>query len=317
MAATPSTPSSTPRVGVIINEGKQLGGRGLEELRAALADLGCPDPPWYEVPKSKKAPKKVVKLVEDDGVDRLLVWGGDGTVRRCVDTLLHEGLTDVSVGILPAGTGNLLALNLGVPEDLRRAVDIALHGEPRRVDVGLVNDEQHFIVMAGTGFDALLIRDADDSGMKDRFGRLGYVWAGIQNRDVSPAQAQVYIDGEPWHAGDASCVLVGNVGRLLGGIPAFPGADASDGRLDVGVVAARKPSDWARLLGSAFVHRLDASPFAKTTTAEKIVVELDRTLPWEADGGDRDRTDRYEITCLPEAISIVQPRAGVSGDERM
>lgn len=109
--------TSTPRVGVIINEGKRLGS-GLEELRAALADDGHADPPWYEVPKSKKAPKQVKKLIEDDGVDRLLVWGGDGTLRRCVDTLLNEGYEDVALGFLPAGTANLLALNLGIPEDL-------------------------------------------------------------------------------------------------------------------------------------------------------------------------------------------------------
>ena len=305
---------SKPRIGVIINEGKLLAGAGLEELRAALADAGHADPPWYEVPKSKKAPKKVTKLIEDDGIDRLLVWGGDGTVRRCVDHLLHEGYDDVAIGVLPAGTGNLLAVNLGIPIDLRGAVDVALHGEPRRIDAGIVNDEQHFVVMAGTGFDALLIRDADDSGMKDKYGRLGYVWAGVKNRNVSPAQAEVSIDGDPWFTGDASSVIAGNVGTLIGKVPAFPDASPVDGRLDVGVVTARSASEWARLFGSAMTRRIEGSPFAKVTTAEKIVIELDRTLPWEADGGDRDRTDRFEIRCLPNAISICQPRRAAEED---
>lgn len=295
------------RVGVLINEGKQLGG-GLEELRAALADNGHADPPWYEVPKSKKAPEKVRRLVEDDGVDRLLVWGGDGTARRCIDTVLHEGYDDVAIAFLPAGTANLLALNLGIPDDLRGAVDIALHGEARPIDAGLVNGEQYFVVMAGTGFDALLIRDADETGSKDRFGRLGYVLEGIRNRNVTPAQAQVFVDGAPWYTGDASCVIAGNVGRLIAGIPAFPDASPTDGRLDVGVATARTPGEWARLAGSALIRRVEASPFAQVATAEKIVVELDRTLPWEADGGDRERTDRFEIVCIPAAIPICQPR---------
>lgn len=307
--------TSTPRIGVIINEGKQLGG-GLEELRAALADSGHADPPWYEVPKSKKAPKKVKQLVEDEGVDRLLVWGGDGTARRCIDTVLHEGYDDVAIGFLPAGTANLLALNLGIPEDLRDAVDIALHGEPRPIDAGLVNGEQYFVVMAGTGFDALLIRDADETGSKDRFGRAGYVLEGVRNRNVSPARAEIFVDGDPWYTGDASCVIAGNVGRLLGGIPAFPNASPTDGRLDVGVVGARTPSEWARLAGSVLTRRVEASPFAEVTTAQKMVVELDRTLPWEADGGDRDRTDRFEIVCLPSAISICQPRRAAHELER-
>lgn len=299
--------TSTPRIGVIIHEGKQLGG-GLEELRAALADNGHADPPWYEVSKSKKAPAKVKQLVEDEDIDRLLVWGGDGTVRRCVDALLNDGHGHVAVGVLPAGTANLLAHNLGIPEDLRAAVDIAVHGHVGALDVGLINDEQHFVVMAGAGFDALLIRDADETGAKDRFGRLGYVWSGVRHRHVSPARAEIFIDGDPWYTGDASCVIAGNVGRLLGGIPAFPDASPTDGRLDVGVVSARSTTEWARLAGSVLARRVESSPFAHVTTAGKVVVEFDRTLPWEADGGDRDRTNRFEITCLPSAISICQPR---------
>lgn len=292
------------KLGVIINEGKVLGG-GLEELRAALADLGHPDPLWYEVPKSKKAPKKIRKLV-DKGVDRILVWGGDGTVRRCINTLLDDGVDDVSVGILPAGTANLLARNLGIPIDLREATEIAVHGDPRPLDVGKMNDE-HFAVMAGTGFDAVMIRDSEDNELKDRFGRLGYVWAGVRNSGVSPARAEIEIDGRPWYHGDASCVIVANVGTILGGLEAFPDASPTDGRLDVGVVQARSKTDWARLLGSAALGRTDASPLAQTVTAEQVSIRLDRTLPWEVDGGDRDRTDEYEITCLPGAIRVLQP----------
>lgn len=297
-----------PRIGVIINDGKRLAGSGLEELRAALADAGHADPPWYEVSKSKQAPKKILRLVEDDGVNRLLVWGGDGTVRRAAHTLLRKGHHKVAIGVLPAGTGNLLANNLGIPIDLRGAVDVALHGDVDRIDAGLVNDDQHFLVMAGTGFDALLIKDADESGAKDRFGRLGYVWAAVHNRKFTPAHAEVYIDGEPWFTGEASCVIAGNVGKLLGGIPAFPDASPTDGRLNVGVVGARRASDWVRLFGSVVAHRAGSSPFAKVTTAEKIRIELDRSLPWEADGGDRDRADHFEIRCLPQAVSICRPR---------
>ena len=302
------------RIGVIVNEGKQLAGSGLEELRAALADAGQADPPWYQVAKSKQAPKKIVKLVEDEGVDRLLVWGGDGTVRRAADTLLRKGYDHVALAMLPAGTGNLLAKNLDIPIDLRGAVDVALHGVAERIDAGVVNDDQHFLVMAGTGFDALMIKDAEDSGAKDRFGRLGYIWAGVHNRNISPARAEVTIDGEPWFTGDASCVIAGNVGTLLGGIPAFPDASPTDGRLDVGVIEARRPSDWARLFGSVLTRRAAASPFASVTRAKKIRIDLDRTLPWQVDGGDRDRADHFEIRCLPHAVSIYRPRRPVQED---
>jgi diacylglycerol kinase family enzyme len=302
------------RVGVVVHSEKQLGA-GLEELRAALADLGHADPPWYEVDKSKKAPKKVRKLIEDDGVDRLLVWGGDGTVRRCIDTIVAGGHADkVALGILPAGTANLLAHNLDVPLELRPAVDNALHGEPRRIDVGLVNGRDHFAVMAGAGFDAMLIGDADESGAKERWGRLGYVMAGARNINVSPAEAIVTVDGDPWYKGPAASVIAGNVGALFGGLRAFPNASPTDGRLDVGVATARTRAEWARLFGAAVTHRIEASPFVEQTSGTSILVEFDRSLPWEADGGDQDRADRFEFRCLPSAIAVCQPRRTAQGD---
>lgn len=293
------------KIGVIVNDGKELG-RGLEEFRAVLADLGHPDPPWYSVSKSKKAPKKIRKLVDKHGVDRVIMWGGDGTVRRCIHTLLDDGTEGVSVGIMPAGTANLLAANLGIPTDLAEAARIAVTGDARSIDVGVMNG-QHFAVMAGTGFDALMIGDADDTKLKERFGRLGYVWAGAANTSLSPATAEVDIDGKEWYRGDASCVIIANVGTILGGLTAFPDASPTDGRLDVGVISARTKLDWVRVLTTAAVGKSEHSPLADIVTAETVTIRLDRSLPWEVDGGDRDRTDHYEIRCLPAAIRIAQP----------
>ena len=297
--------SSSPRIGVIVHQGKKLGG-GLEELRTALADLGHADPPWYEVPKSKKVPNKIRKLVDEHGVDRVLVWGGDGTVRRAIDTIIGDGL-DTSIAILPAGTANLLANNLDVPIDLRGAVDVAVHGDPRPIDVGNMNGS-FFAVMAGAGFDALMIRDADEAALKERFGRVGYVVAGIRNRKVSPALARIELDGAPWYHGDASCVIIGNVGTILGGLPAFPDASPTDGRLDIGVVDARSATQWLRVLVSAVFRRADKSPLTKVASAEHISIRFDRSLPWEVDGGDRDRADDFDIRCVPNAVRICQPR---------
>jgi diacylglycerol kinase (ATP) len=293
------------KIGVIVHEGKELG-QGLEEFRAILADLGHPDPPWYSVSKSRKAPKKIRKLVDKHGVDRVIVWGGDGTVRRCIHTVLDDGIKGVSVGIMPAGTANLLAVNLGIPTDLAEAARIAVTGDARPIDVGVING-QHFAVMAGTGFDAMMIADADDTDVKERFGRLGYVWAAVTNTGISPATAEVDIDGKEWYRGDASCVIIANVGTIIGGLTAFPDASPTDGRLDVGVISARTKLEWARVLTAAAVRRSKRSPLADVVTAATITIRLDRSLPWEVDGGERDRTDTYEIRCLPAAIRIAQP----------
>jgi diacylglycerol kinase (ATP) len=294
------------RVGVIVNQGKELGG-GTEELRAVLAELGHADPPWIEVPKSKKAPKAVRRLVLKKGVDRLLVWGGDGTVRRCIDTVLTEGY-DVDVAVLPAGTANTLAQNLGIPTDLRGAVEIAVCGQARPIDIGRMNGA-HFAVMAGTGFDALLIREADDSGLKDRFGQLGYVWAGVRHRSVDPFHAEITVDGRPWFSGETSTVLVANVGSIMGGLRTSGDADVADGAFEIGVVSARSATEWIRLLARAGLKAAAASPFTEMTTARRVKVKLDRSMPWQVDGGDRERDKRFTIRCLPGAVRILQPPA--------
>jgi diacylglycerol kinase (ATP) len=291
------------RLGVLVHEGKSLG-NGPEELRAALAAAGFPDPPWFVVPKSKKAPKRVRRLV-DEGIERLLVWGGDGTVRRCIDTLVAENVK-VELAILPAGTANLLAKALHLPLDLRRALDVALYGLPRPIDVGVINDEA-FAVMAGTGFDALMIRDADEA--KDRLGKLSYIRAGARNLRNSSTEVKVRIDGRDWFEGRAACVLVGNVGRVLGGIEVFPEARLDDGVFDVGVLTAHCRTDWLRVGARAVFGRIDSSPLVEMTQAAQVTIRLDRKMPWELDGGDRPRAKKFDVSILPgrQPICVATP----------
>src|SRR5207237_5479143 len=97
---------------------------------------------------------------------------------------------------LPGWTSNLLATNLKLPLDIGDAVAVGLGGERRRIDVGRFNGER-FAVMAGSGIDAAMIRDADGS-LKDRLGRVAYVWAGLKNLRSDPFGAEVKVDGVSW-----------------------------------------------------------------------------------------------------------------------
>ncbi|HET6945544.1 MAG TPA: diacylglycerol kinase family protein, partial [Gaiellaceae bacterium] len=213
------------KVAVIAHAGKTFGG-GLLELRAELARQGVEDPLWREVPKSKAAPAEVRNAI-DSGAELIFAWGGDGMVQRCIDVIAG---TDTALAIVPAGTANLLATNLDIPQDIEQAVAIGLRGERRKLDVGRFNGER-FGVMAGAGFDASMIQQAD-GGLKDRFGRVAYVWAGSKSLRAKPFKAKIAIDGTSWYSGNASCILVGNVGRLFGGIEVFENARPDDGRLE-------------------------------------------------------------------------------------
>ena len=290
------------RVAVVAHAGKSVGG-GLVELRRVLEAAGIADPLWYEVPKSRKAPKRVQKAL-DEGAELILAWGGDGTVQRCLDVLAGTG---VPLGIVPAGTANLLASNLGIPDDIEGAVEAALHGARRAIDVGRINGER-FGVMAGAGLDAAMIRDAD-AGLKDRVGRIAYVWTGARNIEAKPFKAKIKVDGSTWFTDRTSCILVGNVGNLFGGIEAFDDARPDDGMLELGVVTAESRLEWARTIARTAVGTTAKSPFVQITRARTIEVELSRKVLYELDGGDREKVKSFAIEVEPGAVDICVPVA--------
>lgn len=287
-------------IAVVAHQKKTLGG-GLSELRQLLADRGFTDPLWYEVPKSKKAPKMAARAV-DEGADLLLLWGGDGTLQRCIDAVAGSGAT---IGILPAGTANLLAHNLDIPIDLEGALEVALHGSRRQLDVGVINGER-FAVMAGVGFDAIMMKDADGE-LKDRFGRLAYVWTGARATRMKSRQMRIKVDGTMWFKGQASCLLLGNMGTLSGGLTAFPDALPDDGLLEIGVVTAEGAMQWARVLSRLATGHADRSPLAHMTRGRKVDVKLGKALPFELDGGARPATDRIRASIEPGAITVCVP----------
>src|SRR5581483_1238978 len=109
---------------------------------------------------------------------------------------------------------------------------------------------------AGTGFDAVMM-DGADRGLKDRFGRLAYVWTGARATRRKPAKVKIVVDGARWFSGRAACVLLGNMGTLTGGLNAFPDARPDDGKLEVGVVTADGTVEWARVFTSLVAGRAE------------------------------------------------------------
>jgi len=288
------------RVAVIAHAGKSMGG-GLEELRQELGESGVSDPMWSEVPKSRYAPERVEKALAE-GAETIFVWGGDGMVQRCVDVLAGS---EARLAILPAGTANLFASNLGIPDDIGEAVRVGLNGKERKLDLGKMNGE-HFAVMAGAGLDARMIKDAD-GGPKDRYGRLAYIWAASKNLRVEPFKARIEVNGDLWYKGDASCLLVGNVGALFGGLEAFDSASPEDGQLELGVTRAESVGEWARTVARTAIGSAADSPFVQATKAERIDVELDRKVLYELDGGERKEVKRLKVKVKPAALTVMVP----------
>jgi YegS/Rv2252/BmrU family lipid kinase len=290
-------------VSVVAHAGKRLGG-GLPALRAALAKEGVADLIWHEVPKSRKASARVREAL-DAGADLVVVWGGDGMVQRSADVLAGSG---AAMGIVPAGTANLFASNLGIPRNIDDAVHVALHGTRRAIDVGRFNGEA-FVVMSGMGWDAAMIRDADGP-LKDRLGRLAYVWTGAKHFRDPRFHARVDVDGDAWFDGDASCILVGNVAKVFGPVEAFDDGSPTDGRLEIGVLTAAGISQWARTLTRTAVGNRGRSPFVCSTRAQRARIKLDRKVRYELDGGDRTKTRSVKIDLEPGALTVCVPDEG-------
>lgn len=288
-------------IAVIAHKKKNLGG-GLNELRRLLAERGYVAPLWFEASKSRSM-GKLARDAVDQGATLLFIWGGDGSVQRCVDAIVD---LEIELALLPAGTANLLATNLKIPTNLSKAVDIGLDGLTQRLDVGVMNGKC-FTVMAGIGFDAVTMKAADGT-LKDRFGRLAYLWTGAKALRVNARQTKIRVDGSTWFKGKATCVLVGQMNSVASGISIFPNSQPLDGLLEVGVVTAKSARQWVRVIARLALGSADHSPFTEMTQGRRIEVTLEHPSRYELDGGARKKRRSHKIVVKPGAIAVRVPR---------
>ena len=180
-----------------------------------------------------------------------------------------------------------------------------LYGQRRPLDVGSVNGE-HFAVMAGAGFDAEMIGRADRA-MKSRTGRLAYLFAGAASLAVRPVKAVIKVDGERFYRGLVSCVLAGNVSKTMGGFNVFPAAEPDDGILDLGIVTASNPAQWASVFTRIAVGKADGSKYVRFARGTKFTATFDRPIRYQVDGGDRKFVTKLRIKVHPAAVTICAP----------
>jgi diacylglycerol kinase family enzyme len=301
-------PNSVVRSAVVVNPLRVADpAEYRERITAALAAAGWAEPLWLETTAEDPGTGQTGRAVAE-GAEVVFVCGGDGTVMACVHALVG---TEVALAVLPSGTGNLLAANVGLESDLDAAVQVALDGGRRHLDVGVVGD-RYFTVMAGMGFDAHMI-DATSDGAKLRLGWLAYVVAGARHLRDRPMRVTIRLDGGPPLRRRARTVLVGNVGRLQGGVRLLPDAVPDDGRLDVAVLSPRTVRHWLAL-GWAVLRRRRRVPRMEVYTAERIEVRSDRVQPRELDGDLIEPANALEVRVRPRALWLCVPRPAQSPD---
>jgi len=185
-------------------------------------------------------------------------------------------------------------------------VALVASGARRLVDTGRCNDLT-FTVMAGAGLDAAMLDDTSTS-LKRRFGALSYLPSGvIHARSREPFDVGIDVDDNQFFEGPATCILIANLGRLAGGLVAFPRASASDGRLDIGVITAVGLRQWASLLLSASCGLQDRSRYARLIQGTTVAVRLDRRHRFGLDGGTKGSTDRLDVSVRPQSLLLCAP----------
>jgi YegS/Rv2252/BmrU family lipid kinase len=239
----------------------------------------------------------------EDGVDLVISFGGDGTVRACAEALRGTG---VPLALLTGGTGNLLARNLGIPADLAEAVSVAVRGERRALDIGSCNGHG-FVVMAGIGFDAQMVRDAPES-LKSRIGWLAYGVSGLRAVRRAPIlQITLTFEDRQVIKTRGVGVLAANVGTLTGGMTLLPDAIPDDGVLDIAVLGPATMKDWITLGFQVVTGRVGQSRHLQTWPSESVVVQVDRPSATDADGDVQETTTELVVTVDRGALVVCVP----------
>lgn len=236
-----------------------------------------------------------------DGMERVIVSGGDGSVTEAAGALAG---TKVALAVVPGGTGNLLALNLGLPTDPAEAVRQALTGEAYPTDVGRANGTV-FLLMAGMGADAQMILDADRQ-LKNRFGPLAYFVAGWRSRHRTRTTYTITIDGRRIRR-RAHTVLVANLGRVTGGVELVPGAAPEGGSLQVAILRARGLRSLAQVIVAAVLGNSQSRSLLEVRRGRKIRIETARPQPVQLDGNEAGHATVLEIAVEPGALQLVRP----------
>lgn len=244
------------------------------------------------------------------GADVVLAAGGDGTVRDVARALAHSA---AAMGILPLGTGNLLARNLGLPvNDLHGGIQTALHGAERRIDMGRIELENartghrstsNFLVMGGIGLDAEVIA-ATREGLKKRVGWLAYSEAGVRLLPGPRRRMRIQVDGGAPQVRKVSSVVFANTGRLPAGIDFIPLAAVDDGMLDIVVLSPRTVLGWAAVAGKVVTRNRRDLPLIEYRRARSVTVSTEEPTITQLDGDLSGAATSVTVAIDPQALLV-------------
>ena len=300
----------------------------LSALRTAVyreqVRLGWPDVRWYET-DADDAGTDATRRALADGATLVMASGGDGTVRAVAEVLSGTG---VLLALVPQGTGNVLARNLGMPlGNVEEAVRAAFRGHNRTIDMGLARilradetEEEHaFLVLAGMGLDARTI-SGTRSTLKKRLGWLAYVDAGVRTMlKDRPLHIHYTVDGSAVKSLAVYTVMIGNCGLLPGGVLLIPDAKLDDGKLDAVALRPLGAFSWLRIWnkigwengvlrktksGRKIINLVNDTRSVTNVQAKHFALSVRQPEAVQLDGDDFGLALAVNGTVLPAALTV-------------
>lgn len=284
-----------------------------ETVTSALAEAGWPKPEMV-MTTAEDSGTGLARAAVASGAELVVACGGDGTVNAVAEALADTG---VPLGVLPLGTGNLLAANLNLPRRPDEAIAVLIRGADRRIDLGGVG-ERVFVGMAGLGLDAAMIADASEP-LKARVGWPAYVPSIVRHLRDRGERITLRVDGRRVRHSRVKALVIGNVGRLHGGVDLLPDARPDDGLLDVVVLEpSGRLAGWAGVLVRLLLRR-DGSPISRYR-ARTVEARSRRPVAIELDGDPYRTATALSVRVRPGALlvrtPVPQPTAEAGGEVR-
>jgi diacylglycerol kinase (ATP) len=346
-AASEPEPPRGPLLAFVANPSKSGADVIKPALLARCAAEHLREPLWIETTVEDPGVGQAREAVRR-GADVVVAVGGDGTVRAVAEGLVGG---DTPMALLPLGTGNLLARNLDISvTDLEDAFDVALHGMDRRIDIGWLQVDdpaepsapegedvpedgdqvplegtpldkaaaepvRHlFLVIAGLGFDAAMVADAD-ANLKDKMGWMAYFVAGVRHLHGKRLQMTITLDDKAPVETRLRSLMIGNCGRLPGGITLIPEAVIDDGIHDVAAIDTRGGLvGWAQLLGEVVMQGFGVSNDLPNkigridhTRAERVRLHVEGGEQVQVDGDVLGRATEIHTWVEPGALVVRAP----------
>ena len=288
---------------VICNPTSGGGSYDPDEIREELDGMEID---WIET----GGPEDAIEAAQDWREGLLVVAGGDGTINDVVNGLGRAGFPEgVTLGILPAGTGNDLAATLEIPDDANLAEDVIRQSRVRTLDVARLRSAgigERFFVNVATGGLGAEISDANDEELKKRWGKLSYLRASLEvARNFDVRELTLYVDGTE-HQVKAVNIAVGNCRYSGGGWPATPKANPEDGLLDVVVIETLGMADLLELAPAVLAESdyLDSDGVFFARAKEIRIETKPPGLEFTADG-EVIGNEPAQFSVLPHALKVI------------